>query len=76
MAKHLHEIFGVYVVDCDRIGHGIYKEPGSKGYNAVVRAFGEDIVDPDRMIDRRKLGGIVFGDQKQMQRYISPRFER
>jgi phosphopantetheine adenylyltransferase/dephospho-CoA kinase len=57
----------VPVVDADILGHRTY-EPGSDTYAAVVAAFGEDLVAPDSSIDRRVLGGKVFGRPDELKR--------
>ncbi|XOV87851.1 MAG: dephospho-CoA kinase [Pseudomonadota bacterium] len=58
---------GAYVIDADKLGHRVY-EPGTQGYLKVIEAFGEDIVGADNHIDRKKLGGIVFGNPEQLKR--------
>ena len=58
---------GAVVIDADRLGHRVY-EPGSPGFEKVVNAFGHDVVAPDGTINRRVLGGKVFGDPAQMKR--------
>lgn len=58
---------GAVVLDADRYGHRAY-EPDSPGFHAVVNEFGHDIVGEDGLIDRRALGGKVFGDPGRMQR--------
>ncbi len=58
---------GAVVIDADRLGHRVY-EPGSPGFQKVVNAFGHDVVSPDGSINRRVLGGKVFGDPEQMER--------
>jgi dephospho-CoA kinase len=57
---------GAIVIDADRLGHRVY-EPGSPGFEKVVNEFGHDIVAKDGTIDRRVLGGKVFGDPERMQ---------
>jgi dephospho-CoA kinase len=52
---------GLPVVDADRIAREV-TSPGRPAYEAVVRAFGREILLPDGGIDRVKLGGIVFSD--------------
>jgi dephospho-CoA kinase len=52
---------GLPVVDADRIAREV-TAPGRAAYEAVVRAFGREILLPDGGIDRAKLGGIVFSD--------------
>lgn len=58
---------GAVVIDADRLGHRVY-EPGSPGFEKVVNAFGHDVVASDGTINRRVLGGKVFGDPAQMER--------
>jgi dephospho-CoA kinase len=41
--------------------------PGGPGYDAVIAAFGREIVAADGTIDRRKLGEIVFSDPARLQ---------
>ena len=65
-AVQLKEL-GVIVLDADRYGHRVY-EPDTPGFHAVVNEFGHDIVGEDGEIDRRILGGKVFGDPEKMDR--------
>jgi dephospho-CoA kinase len=55
------------VIDADVLGHRTY-EPGSDTFRAVVRAFGDDLVAPDGSIDRKVLGGKVFGKHEELKR--------
>ena len=59
------EELGAVVFDADRVGHQIYL-PGTEGWEAIVEAFGDDVIAPDGQIDRRALGGKVFGDPAEM----------
>jgi dephospho-CoA kinase len=59
VAAMLREL-GAEVVDADEATHAVY-EPGSPGYDAVVREFGPDFVR-DGGIDRSRLGDLVFRD--------------
>lgn len=65
-AEMLREV-GAVVIDADRLGHRSY-EPGTPGFQKVVNAFGHDIVAKDGTIDRRVLGGKVFGAPGQLER--------
>ena len=55
------------VIDADVLGHRTY-DPGTDTFAAVVKAFGEDLVAPDGTIDRRVLGGKVFGKPDELKR--------
>lgn len=61
---------GAPVIDADKVGHAIY-EPGGPAYKEMVEAFGEGILAPDRTIDRRKLGPIVFADPAALKKLNS-----
>ena len=54
---------GYLVVDCDDINHRLLKK-ARPGYNAVLEEFGEEILDEHGQIDRKKLGKLVFNDNK------------
>lgn len=56
---------GAEVVNADAVGHEVYR-PGTPGFDAVVRAFGREVVSPSGEIDRRRLGAIVFADQGRL----------
>jgi dephospho-CoA kinase len=63
---------GADVIDADTIVHKLMM-PGGTIYGPVIEAFGEEILDePDatgeRLINRRKLGAIVFADPEQLRR--------
>ncbi len=61
------EELGAVVINADQVGHEAYAVR-SEAWYAVVDAFGEDILQPGGEIDRRKLGGLVFADPKQMEK--------
>jgi dephospho-CoA kinase len=52
---------GALVIDADKVGHEAYQR-GSGCYDAVVEAFGPDVVGADGEIDRKALGGKVFAE--------------
>ncbi len=62
--------FGAPILDADKIAHATYA-PGGPAYDAVVAAFGAGIVAPDRTIDRRKLGSVVFGNPGELGKLTS-----
>ncbi|MGE0598036.1 MAG: dephospho-CoA kinase [Dehalococcoidia bacterium] len=55
------------VIDADVLGHRTY-DPGTDTFAAVVKAFGDDLVAADGTIDRRVLGGKVFGKPDELKR--------
>jgi dephospho-CoA kinase len=58
---------GAHVIDTDKVGHRVYL-PDSEGWRRIVEAFGEDVLAPDRTIDRKRLGALVFGDAERRRR--------
>ncbi len=58
---------GAEVLNADRFGHEVYL-PGTDGHREVVEAFGEDVLQPNGEVDRRALGGKVFGNPEAMAR--------
>jgi phosphopantetheine adenylyltransferase/dephospho-CoA kinase len=63
-AKRLGE-WGAHVIDADKLGHRAYLKD-TPAFHAVVAAFGEDTVGEDGEIDRRVLGGKVFGNPDKL----------
>lgn len=61
------EELGAATIDADRLGHQTY-EPGTDTFAAVVAAFGDELIAVDGTIDRRMLGGKVFGQPDQLKR--------
>ena len=57
---------GAKVIDADRIGHEILREPGD-AFKEVVREFGEGVLNGAGVIDRKILGSIVFADPTKRQ---------
>ncbi len=56
---------GYSVVDMDKISREIF-ERGKPAYIKVVNNFGEEILDKDEEIDRKKLGSIVFSQAEKL----------
>lgn len=56
---------GCYLIEADQLGHEVML-PGGEAYDAIVQEFGREILDSDGRIDRRKLGGMVFGDAERL----------
>jgi len=61
---------GCHLIDSDHITHQLL-EPGQAVHEAVVQAFGERILAPDRTIDRKILGEIVFSDPQNRRKLNS-----
>ncbi len=44
------------------------QEPGNRCYNEIVAAFGNDVLDADKKIDKAALAEIIFDDSKARDR--------
>jgi len=62
IAQALADEPGVAVEDADRVAWEAYR-PGTDVHRQLVDHFGQRILNPDRTIDRRALGKIVFDDE-------------
>lgn len=58
---------GATVIDADQVAHELV-EPGGPLFEAIVSAFGQEVVGADGRIDRRRLGAVVFSDPKARRR--------
>ena len=56
---------GAVHCDADRLVHRMY-DPGKPAFDRIVKAFGNMVVDDHGVIDRKILGGKVFGKPKEM----------
>jgi dephospho-CoA kinase len=73
VARRLRER-GALLIDADMLAREVV-EPGTPGLQAVVSAFGEEILTDDGALDRPALGAAVFGDhakREQLNAIIHP----
>ena len=65
---------GIHVIDADIISREVV-EVGKPAYYQIVELFGEDILHDNHTINREKLGGLIFADEKkrnQLNRIVHP----
>jgi len=55
---------GCHVLDADQTAREVVM-PGTPGLNALVEAFGQDILNTDGTLDRKRLGALIFADQSK-----------
>ncbi|WP_077619038.1 dephospho-CoA kinase [Bacillus sinesaloumensis] len=55
---------GIVIIDADVIARKVV-EVGEEAYKQIVQSFGEDILLPDKTIDRPKLGSVVFFSEEK-----------
>jgi dephospho-CoA kinase len=65
---------GAVVVSADELARAVV-QPGTPGFAAVVKAFGDDVVGPDGAIDRERLAAVVFNDdaaRRRLEQIVHP----
>jgi dephospho-CoA kinase len=66
---------GAKVIDADKIAREVV-EPGEIAWKEIIEEFGNNILNTDGSINRKKLGEIVFNDdtkREQLNRITHPR---
>lgn len=65
---------GAEVIDADQIVREL-QQPGAEVYHAMIEMLGQEIVSPDKSLDRGKIAGQVFADEsllKKLNELIHP----
>lgn len=55
---------GCHVLDADQTAREVVM-PGTRGLMALTAAFGEEILNTDGTLDRKRLGALIFADQSK-----------
>lgn len=58
---------GCHTLDADETAREVVL-PGSPGLAAVAEAFGQDVLNPDGTLNRKRLGELIFADEEKRQR--------
>jgi dephospho-CoA kinase len=58
---------GAHIIDADKLAHRAM-DPSGPAYEAIVAEFGPGILNPDKTVNRRALGAIVFSDADRLGR--------
>jgi dephospho-CoA kinase len=69
---------GVPIIESDQLSHRTLL-PNTETWKEVVRVFGEQILHPDKSVNRRLLGDIVFNDEQKrlvLNRIVHPEVRR
>ncbi|MDW8352475.1 MAG: dephospho-CoA kinase [Anaerolineae bacterium] len=71
---HMLRELGAVVIDADRIARDVVR-PGQPTLDAIVRAFGPEVLLPNGELDRPKMARLVFSDPdklKQLEAIVHP----
>ncbi len=74
VARMLEEL-GAPIIDFDLLSR-VVVEPGKEAWKDIVAFFGEQVLNPDKTLDRKKIAEIVFRDaekRKKLEGHIHPR---
>ncbi len=63
--SYMKEQFGAVICQADHVAWAL-QEPGQRCHMEIIERFGNDILNEDGTINRKKLGQIVFRDKKQL----------
>lgn len=77
VAKMFHGC-GAIVIDADELAREVVR-PGKPAWRDITRTFGTGVLNPDRTINRRALGSIVFSHprkRRRLEHIIHPRVAR
>ena len=58
---------GAEVIDADQIVREL-QQPGAEVYHAMIEMLGQEIVSPDKSLDRGKIAGQVFADESLLKK--------
>src|SRR6185369_884417 len=58
---------GCHVLDADQTAREVVM-PGTPGLRALTDAFGQEILNTDGTLDRKRLGALIFADESRRQR--------
>ena len=58
---------GAEVIDADQIVREL-QQPGAELYHAMIKMLGQEIVSPDKSLDRGKIAGQVFADESLLKK--------
>ncbi len=69
---------GAVVIDADQVAHEVM-EPNRPAWRAIVKAFGQGLLQADGTLNRRRLAGRVFRDanaRRRLEAIVHPRVIR
>jgi len=61
---NLFKNFDVTIIDADEIAAAITK-PNTYSYDSIVKHFGENILNNDKTLDRKKLRSLIFNNTEE-----------
>ncbi|WP_205839168.1 dephospho-CoA kinase [Velocimicrobium porci] len=78
VATLLEKEYAAFVIMADKIGH-LAMEPGTDTYEKIVVLFGQEVLNEDKTVDRKKVSDLVFSNPvllQQLNQIIHPFVEQ
>lgn len=75
VVARMFEELGAKIIDADYTAR-LVVEPGEPAWKDILEKFGHEILNPDKTINRKKLGDVVFRDKEkreELNRITHPR---
>eukprot|EP01084_Bolivina_argentea_P064219 117159_1 len=69
-SKFFEDATSFYVIDFDEIAHDVYAV-GRPAWSKIKNEFGDDVLNKDWTINRKKLGAIVWKDRNKLNKLSS-----
>ena len=57
--EYLRSAYGAFLIECDEVARNL-QEPGGACFGPMLELFGEEILLPDRTIDRKAVAAVIF----------------
>lgn len=67
LVRRMLDHLGAYTIDADGLAHQAMA-PGAPAYKPVIQMFGQWILDPEKRIDRSRLGAVAFAHPEALRR--------
>ncbi len=64
LCEILNRQYGAYIIDADRIAKRLSKK-GTMYLNAIVKCFGEDILNQEGELRRKELANLIYQDEEK-----------
>ena len=61
----MFQSLGASIINVDEVGHSVLTRTSNE-YEEIVKLFGEEILNPDKTINRAALAQIVFNSERQL----------
>jgi len=58
---------GCLLIEMDELGHAV-EQPGGEAYEGIIQEFGQEMLNPDGTVNRRKLAAEVFEKPERLEK--------